>query len=125
MEYSIKQVSERLQLPISTLRYYDKEGLMPLLKRTEYGTRKFSEMDIYWLELVCCLKNSGMPIEEVKEFMMLCLNGSSTCEQRRELLEQHKENIEQKMDTLNRSLGMINYKLAHYNEIGIFHIDTH
>ena len=124
MEYTIKQVSERMQLPTSTLRYYDKEGLMPLLKRTEYGTRKYSDTDICWLELVCCLKNSGMPLDEIKVFMMLCLKGMSTCEQRREILEQHKSNIQRQIDVLDRSLGMVNYKLEHYNEVGIFHIDT-
>ncbi|WP_239616306.1 MerR family transcriptional regulator [Cohnella mopanensis] len=125
MEYTIKHVSERLRLPISTLRYYDREGLMPLLKRTETGTRKYSETDISWLELVCCLKNTGMPIEEIKEFMVLCLTGSTTSEQRKELLEQHKANILGQMEMLNRSLEMINYKLKNYNKIGIFHIDTY
>lgn len=123
MEYTIKQVSERTHLPASTLRYYDKEGLTPLLKKTKSGTRKYSEMDLSWLELVCCLKNSGMPLDEIKAFMTLCLRGSSTCEERRELLQNHKENIEIQIDMLQRSLGMINYKLAHYQEIGIFHID--
>ncbi|MEK0317805.1 MerR family transcriptional regulator [Cohnella sp. 56] len=122
MEYSIKQVAEKLNLPISTLRYYDREGLMPLLKRTESGIRKYSETDISWLELVCCLRNTGMPLEEIKAFMELCLTGSSTGEQRKELLEQHKAFILSQMNMLSRSLEMINYKLANYNEIGIFHI---
>src|SRR6218665_2713725 len=104
MEYTIKQVGEKLNLPISTLRYYDREGLMPLLKRTESGIRKYSETDIAWLELVCCLKNTGMPLEEIKAFMELCLTGSSTSEQRKELLEQHKANIVGQMELLNRSL---------------------
>ncbi|MFB9327662.1 MerR family transcriptional regulator [Paenibacillus aurantiacus] len=123
MDYTIKQVSERLQLPPSTLRYYDKEGLMPLLKKTDYGTRRYSEMDVCWLELVCCLKHSGMPLEEIKRFMLLCLEGSSTCEQRKELLERHKANILRQMEMLSRSLNTINFKLDHYDEIGIFHID--
>ncbi|TYP76501.1 MerR family transcriptional regulator [Paenibacillus methanolicus] len=123
MDYSIKQVSERLQLPTSTLRYYDKEGLMPLLKRTDYGTRRYSELDVCWLELVCCLKNSGMPLEDIKRFMMLCLEGSTTCEQRKEALERHKATILRQMEVLHRSLATINYKLDHYDEIGIFHID--
>ncbi|MFC6334227.1 MerR family transcriptional regulator [Paenibacillus septentrionalis] len=123
MEYTIKQAAARTNLPPSTLRFYDKEGLMPLLKKTAYGTRKYSETDIHWLELVRCLKDSGMPLEEIKAFMLLCLEGSATSEQRREMLERHRTNIEQQMAVLNRSLGVINYKLDHYNEIGIFHID--
>ncbi|OBR64226.1 MerR family transcriptional regulator [Paenibacillus oryzae] len=124
MDYSIKQVAARTNLPASTLRYYDKSGLMPLLKKTEYGTRKYSEMDICWLELVCCLKDSGMSLDDIKAFMLLCLEGSSTSEQRREMLEQHRSSILKQIEVLNCSLGTINYKLEHYNEIGIFHIDT-
>lgn len=124
MDYTIKQVSERLGLPVSTLRYYDKEGLMPLLKRTDYGTRQYSETDICWLELVCCLKNNGMPLNEIKDFMGLCLEGASTCEQRKIMLEKHKEHVLRQIDSLTRSLDMINYKLDHYDEIGIFHIDA-
>ncbi|MBP1904668.1 DNA-binding transcriptional MerR regulator [Paenibacillus turicensis] len=125
MEFTIKQVAERTNLPPSTLRYYDKEGLMPLLKKTEYGTRKYSEMDICWLELVCCLKDSGMSLDEIKAFMTLCLEGSATCEERKHLLEEHKDKILDQINMLNRSLGIINYKLEHYQEIGTFHIDTH
>ncbi len=124
MDYSIKQAAARTNLPASTLRYYDKSGLMPLLKKTEYGTRKYSEMDICWLELVCCLKDSGMSLDDIKAFMLLCLEGSSTSEQRREMLEQHRSSILKQIEVLNCSLGTINYKLEHYNEIGIFHIDT-
>nr|WP_154959218.1 MerR family transcriptional regulator [Paenibacillus xylanexedens] len=124
MEFTIKQVAERTRLPASTLRFYDRTGLMPLLKKTEYGTRKYSEMDICWLELVRCLRDSGMPLEDIKAFMLLCLEGSSTSEQRKEMLQQHRQNIVKQMDVLNCSLGTIDYKLDHYNEIGIFHIDT-
>ncbi|WP_028591177.1 MerR family transcriptional regulator [Paenibacillus massiliensis] len=123
MELSIKEVAERTQLPPSTLRYYDKMGLMPMLKKTDYGTRKYSETDISWLELVCCLRDSGMSLDDIKAFMMLCIQGSSSSEQRRELLAQHREHILKQMDLLHRSLATVDYKLAHYNEIGIFHID--
>lgn len=124
MEYTIKQVSERTHLSASTLRFYDKEGLMPLLRRSESGIRRYTETDISWLGLVCCLKNSGMQLDMIKKFMTLCMEGSSTCEQRREILEQHKANILGQIEMLGHSLDTINYKLDHYKEIGIFHIDT-
>lgn len=124
MEYTIKEVSERTHLSPSTLRYYDKEGLMPLLGRTDSGIRRFSDVDISWLQLVCCLKNSGMPLKMIKRFMAFCLKGSSTCEQRKEILEQHKADILKQIEVLNSSLETINYKLSHYKEIGIFHIDN-
>jgi DNA-binding transcriptional MerR regulator len=124
MFYSIKQAAARLGLTASTLRYYDKEGLLPVLKRSESGTRTFSDTDIQWLELICCLKNSGMPLIEIKRFMDLCLQGEDTCDERKKVLEQHKEDILKQMEVLQNSLCIINYKIDHYKEIGIFHIDS-
>ncbi len=123
MEYTIKQVSEKTGLSIYALRYYDKEGLLPLIKRSQSGIRKFSDNDIDWLGLICCLKNSGMSIENIKEFMNLCLRGNDTVEVRKNILVNHKEHILAQMKQLESSLCTINYKIDHYKEIGIFHID--
>ncbi len=121
--YTIKEVSDRTGLSIYTLRYYDKEGLLPLIKRTSSGIRKFSDNDIAWIGLICCLKNSGMSIDNVKKFMNLCLKGEETAENRKEMLLEHKEHILQQMNELQNSLSTVNYKINHYKEIGIFHID--
>lgn len=121
--YTIKEVSGRTGLSIYTLRYYDKEGLLPLVKRTPSGIRKFSDNDIAWLGLICCLKNSGMSIESIKEFMNLCLKGEETAEIRKDMLLLHKQHILQQMKELQNSLDTVNYKIDHYKEIGIFHID--
>ncbi|WP_033166645.1 MerR family transcriptional regulator [Clostridium sp. KNHs205] len=121
--YTIKQVSARTGLSIYTLRYYDKEGLLPLVKRTPTGIRKFSEDDISWIGLICCLKNSGMSIEKIKEFMNLCLKGEETVEPRKDILLLHKQHILEQMKELQNSLETVNYKIDHYKEIGIFHID--
>ena len=124
MSYTIKQVSKLTGLSEHTLRYYDREGLLPLLKRTPNGIRAFSENDIEWLGLICCLKNSGMSIEHIKEFMNLCLQGEQTLPQRKEVLEQHREHILDQLKLLNRSLSTIEYKIEHYKEIGVFHLDA-
>lgn len=123
MKYTIKQASEKTGLSEYTLRYYDKEGLLPLLSRTKSGIRKFSEIDIQWIGLISCLKNSGMSISEIKKFVILCLKGSETCEERKEILLEHKRHILMKLEQLQNSLNIINYKIEHYKEIGIFHID--
>ncbi len=122
--YTIKQAGEKTGLSEHTIRYYDKEGLLPQLKRTQSGIRKFSQNDIAWLELICCLKNSGMPIEKIKKFMHLCLNGSKTNEERKALLEEHRAYILQQKEVLEKSLCTVNYKIEHYQEIGIFHLCT-
>ena len=123
MSYTIRQVAEKEGITTHTIRYYDREGLLPLLERTDSGILKFSEEDIHWLELICCLKNSGMPIHRIKEFMNLCLQGEATCEERKQILVEHKQAILKQMEVLKTSLNTVNYKIDHYREIGIFHID--
>jgi DNA-binding transcriptional MerR regulator len=122
MTYTIKQTAEKTGLSEHTLRYYDREGLLPLLKRTKSGIRAFSENDINWIGLICCLKNSGMSIEKIKEFMSLCLKGAQTQEARKQLLLNHREYIIQQMEQLKNSLSIVDYKIAHYKEIGVFHL---
>jgi len=123
MAYTIKQAAEKTNLTIYTLRYYDKEGLLPLLKRTSSGIRKFSDNDINWLNLICCLKNSGMSIENLKKFMFSCLKGNENCEERKKILQLHKDTIVSQIKHLESSLDTINYKIDHYTEIGVFHIN--
>jgi len=123
MEYTIKDVAEKTDLSIHAIRYYDKEGLLPLTKRTASGIRKFSENDIHWIQLICCLKNSGMSIKEIREFMNLCLQGTESSEERKVILQAHREKIVKQIQQLKCSLEVIEYKLEHYEEIGIFHID--
>jgi DNA-binding transcriptional MerR regulator len=123
MEYTIKQVAEKTNLSIYAIRYYDKEGLLPLIKRSETGIRKFTDNDIEWIKLICCLKNSGMSIENIKEFMQCCLKGKEGANERKSMLEEHKKNIENQIEQLNKSMQIVNYKIDHYKEIGIFHID--
>lgn len=120
---SIQQAAKKLGLTPYTLRYYDKEGLVPQLNRDKSGARVYSEQDVQWLELICCLKNSGMPLKDIREFMELCLQGQKTCEERREMLQKHRENIMCKIKELECSLCVVDYKIAHYKEVGIFHID--
>ena len=73
--YTIGQVSEMFDLPISTLRYYDKEGLFPNLQR-ESGIRKFGEKEIEALRIIECLKKSGLEIKDIKQFMQWCVQGN-------------------------------------------------
>lgn len=123
MMFTIKQISEKTKLTEHTIRYYDREGLIPLITRTKSGIRQFSEDDLEWINLICCLRNSGMPLQEIKEFMQLCLKGKDSLEERRELLIRHRTRIQEKMANLDNSLNIVNYKIEHYKEIGIFHID--
>lgn len=100
-------------LPISTLRYYDKEGLFPNLERKS-GIRKFTETEIETLRVIDCLKKSGLEIKDIKRFMDLCSRGSETFAERRELFEDQKQAVEAEIDHLNATLDMLNYKCWYY-----------
>lgn len=115
MTYSIKQAAEKLYLTVYTIRYYDKEGLLPFLKRSENGIRQFTEHDLEWISLICCLKNTGMQIKDIKEFIQYYVQGDETFEQRRELLLNHREHVLQKMEQLNQNLERIDHKIAYYD----------
>lgn len=119
MEYSIRQVSEMVGLSIFTLRYYDKEGLLPFVKRTASGTRVFKDKDIEWLNLICCLKNIGMSIENIKEFMDICLSDEDLSETKREILIKQRKKVLSQIEDLKASLKKIDYKIEHYKEIGV------
>ena len=113
--YSIGEISKMFQLPISTLRYYDKEGLFPHLKRVN-GVRQFSESEIETLRVIDCLKKSGLEIKEKKEYMSLCSLGNTTLKQRKEIFEKQKEEVLQEMEKLQKVLSMLNYKCWYYDQ---------
>lgn len=113
--YTIGQVAEMSGLPVSTLRYYDKQGLFPGLERTS-GIRKFSEKDLEALRLIECLKKSGLEIKDIKQFMDWCVQGPSTYSQRRELFVKQKETVEAEIAHLNKVLNMLKFKCWFYEQ---------
>lgn len=112
--YSISEVAKMFDLPVSTLRYYDKEGLFPKLERVS-GIRKFSDREIESLRIIECLKKSGLEIKEIKQFMDWCNEGPSTFEKRRELLGKRRDALKAEMDEMQRSLDMLNFKCWYYD----------
>lgn len=113
--YTIGQISEMFDLPISTLRYYDKEGLFPDMERTS-GIRKFSEKEIEALHVIECLKKSGMEIKDIKQFMAWCAKGPSTYPQRKELFETQKKALEKQLEELEKNMAMIQFKCWYYEQ---------
>ena len=113
--YSIGEVSKLFNLPISTLRYYDKEGLFPGMQR-DSGIRKFSPRELEALRVIESLKKSGLEIKDIKQFMEWCTLGSQTYPQRRALFLKQKEQVEAEIARLNQVLDMINYKCWYYEQ---------
>lgn len=113
--YTIGQVSEMFGLPVSTLRYYDKQGLFPEIERVS-GIRRFSEKEIETLRLIECLKKSGLDIKSIRQFIDWCAQGSSTFNQRLELFKNQKETVENEIEHLNKVLDMLKFKCWYYEQ---------
>lgn len=114
MTYSIGEISEILNIPISTLRYYDKEGLLPLVNRTSGNIRIFDDTDLECLKMIECLKSTGMPLKDIKQFFEWCEEGDSTIDQRYNLFIHQKEKTEKQIALLQDALDRINYKCEFY-----------
>ena len=113
--YSIGQVAEMFGLPISTLRYYDKQGLFPNMERVS-GIRRFSETEIEALRVIECLKKAGMEIKDIRQFMDWCKEGPATYPQRKELFETQKAHMEDEITRMNRTLDMLKFKCWYYEQ---------
>lgn len=102
-------------IPVSTLRYYDKEGLFPGMHR-DSGIRKFSEQEIDALRVIDCLKKSGLEIKDIKQFMQWCVEGSSTYPMRLELFRRQKQCVEEEMARLQQVQAMLRFKCWYYEQ---------
>lgn len=110
MTYSIGEMAKILGVNPSTLRYYDKEGLLPFISRTDGGIRVFKENDMEWLKLIECLKKTNMPIKEIKRFIDLYEEGDHTAAQRLEIIRNQKESVEAQIKQLQSTLEVLEYK---------------
>lgn len=114
MNYTIRQVAEKMGVTVPTLRYYDKEGLLPFVDKKPNGTRVFKDEDFEGLAIITCLKNSGVPIKDIKKYMDLCTEGDSTLKERLEIFLERKQAVQKQMDELNKIMETINHKIWYY-----------
>lgn len=114
MTYSISEVASKLNLTVYTLRYYDKEGLMPFVERTAGGKRVFKESDVELLNVIECLKSSGMPIKDIRDFIEWISEGDSTLQQRYDMFIERKAAVENQMEELQRTMDLIEHKCSYY-----------
>jgi len=115
MSYSIGEVSNMTNITISTLRYYDREGLLPNIERSKGGIRVFSDIEIDTLRMIECLKMTDMPIKDIKQFLDWCQEGDSTLELRRTMFYERLEIMNQKMKQLQKTIDTIKYKCWYYD----------
>ena len=114
MFYTVGEMAKRLGVPASTLRYYDKEGLLPFVERSKSGIRMFRESDFEWLKVIGCLKKTGMPLAEIRCFIEMAMKGDETIEDRLELILRQKQSVEEQIDELNRTLEILEFKEWYY-----------
>lgn len=114
MEYSIREVAIRTGLPASTLRYYEREGLLCDVQRNGVGRRIYGEEAMDWLSIITCLKNTGMPIQEIRRFVALCGQGDQTLSDRYRIILAHRAATEARIEALQKELEHIDRKAAYY-----------
>lgn len=114
--YSIQEVSKKTGLSAHTLRYYEKEGLITGVERSRGGFRQYTDADLETLGLVCCLKNTGMSLQEILRFVQLAREGDHTLQERVALLRDHRENVIQRMAEMQKYLDKVTWKLNFYTE---------
>lgn len=113
-KYTIKDAAKLMGVPTSTIRYYDKEGLLPFVERMASGYRIFTEKDIATLRIIDCLKKTGMPIKEIRQFSDWLEQGDASLQQRYEMFLERKRIVEKQMTELQKILDTVNYKCWYY-----------
>ena len=114
--YSIQEVSQKTGLTAHTLRYYEKEGLIIGVDRSQGGFRQYTDEDLERLGLIRCLKNTGMSIREISRFVQLTREGDHTLEERVALLRSHRDQVIKKMEEMQQYLDKVNRKLNFFSE---------
>ena len=114
MAYTVGEMARRLGLPASTLRYYDKEGLLPFVGRSSGGIRVFTEKDFEWLRIIECLKKTGMSLKDIREYIELAMQGDETIARRLELFRKQRTVLEARMAELQQTMDALDYKCWFY-----------
>jgi DNA-binding transcriptional MerR regulator len=114
MLYTVGEMAKKLNVAPSTLRYYDKEGLLPFVERSDGGIRMFKDEDFEWLHIIECLKKTGMSIKDIKTFIDWCMEGDSTIEQRLQLIDRQREAVLNQIAQMQETLKTLNYKHWYY-----------
>lgn len=116
MASTIGQIAKKMGLTAHTLRYYDKEGLLPSMRKNSSGLRVFNEKDIEWLIIIECLKGCGMQLKDIKHYIDMCLEGDKTIAQRLEMFKKQKEHLNEQLQQISKHMEKIDYKIAFYTE---------
>ncbi|GKU79115.1 MerR family transcriptional regulator [Paenibacillus sp. L3-i20] len=115
--YSINEVSALTDIPSSKLRYYEKEGLLPLIQRDKNGIRLYNETDLDWIQFIRALRSTDMSIANIKRYVRLFREGNDTVQERKELIQDHKKNVELEIAEKQKHLKRLERKIKYYDAI--------
>lgn len=116
MGLTIKEVSEKYDIPSETLRYYERVGVIPPVTRTAGGIRDYSDTDIQWVENAKCMRAAGLPIEVIIEYLRLFREGDSKIKARLDLLSEQREILLKQYKQLEETINRLDYKISKYQE---------
>lgn len=114
---TIKDVAAHVGESEHTIRYYCKEGLFPFIVRDNNNIRRFTEEDLEGVRIVLCLRDTGMPLADIKKYMDLCTKGSSTINERLEIIRNQKEKAYRQMQEFQKKIDHLKWKEQHYMEL--------
>ena len=114
---TISEVSKKYNITADTIRYYEKEGLIPTVPRNKNGIRDFDENSCGWIVFIKCMRSAGLEIETLKRYVSLFRQGTKTVKERKILLEEQREKLLKKQEDIKATLDRLNYKIEKYEEI--------
>lgn len=114
MVYTVGEMANLLGISASTLRYYDKEGLLPFVERSSGGIRMFHESDFEWLQVIGCMKKAGMSIKDIRRYIELSLEGDDTIALRMNMFMRQREALKRQLQELEHTLETVEYKCWFY-----------
>lgn len=113
---TIAEVSEKYNITTDTLRYYERIGLLPPVTRTSGGIRNFTETDCNWVQFIKCMRDAGIPVEALIDYVNMFQQGDSTREARKDLLIEQRKLLKARLDDLQKTLEHLDWKIAHYEK---------
>lgn len=116
MSYTIGKVAKMMGLTTHTLRFYDKEGLLPNVGKTKSGVRQFTDSDINWLMMLECLKSTGLQLKDIKHYINLLKKGNSSLVERAEMFKKQKIKCQQEINLLKQTMKKLDFKIHYYEE---------
>ncbi len=115
--YTMMQACREADMTYQTLKFYCNEGLVPNVKRDMNNRRVFDEKDLKWIKDLTCLKRCGMSIQEMREYLALCLQGESTIPERKRVLEKKQTALREQIKELQDSIDYIDFKQQFYDDV--------